>query len=116
MNDEKARLLPLDAVSTDASRLSSKFQGVVVGTAFMVIWKRHIQPYLNTKGEFGNSFASEQNLSQGEVSTPSSGRKRRSTAKVLLPAIKIAKQSLELDDETAMDKAIQDHFFGIHSK
>ena len=111
LNDEKPRLLPLDAFATDAGPLSSIFQGVVDGTAFMVIWKRNIQPYLNAKGEFDNS-KSEQNLIQGETSTPTCGQKRRSTAKVLLPATKIAKQSLEFDDETAMDTAIQDHFLG----
>ena len=41
-----------------------------------------------------NSSASEHNLSQREASTPSCGQKCRSTAKVLLPATKIAKQLL----------------------
>ena len=82
LNDEKPRLLPLDAFATDAGPLSSMFQGVVDGTAFMVVWKRNIQPYLNAKGEFDNS-KSEQNLIQG---TPTCGQKRRSTAKVLLSA------------------------------
>jgi hypothetical protein len=108
LNDEKPRLLPLDAFATDAGPLSSKFQGV----AFMVVWKRNIQPYLNAKGEFEHPTP-EQNLSQlQEASTPSCGQKRRSTAKVLLPATKIAKQSLELDDDTATVAAIQAHFLG----
>ena len=102
--NQKARLLhTLDAFSTDASPLKSKFQGVVDGTAFMIVWKRHIQPYLNTKGEFGNSSAFEQNLSQGEVNT-----------QVLSFASYKNCQAItrELDDETTMKKAIQDHFLG----
>ena len=75
----------------------------------MVVWKRHIQPYLSSAGEFNSSSASEQNQNQLEVNAPTCGQKRGSSAKVLL---KIARKSLESDDETSMDKTIQDHFLG----
>lgn len=109
--DSKPRLLILDNFNNDTNTISAKFKGCTDGVSFVAKWKDQIEPFLSDAGEYNEAVECE---SRSEPS-PINGQKRKSTlCKELLPATKIAKQSLlsECDDEASLDKAIREHFLG----